>query len=65
MTDYVIAALYQFVRLDNYQELQRPLKERCSELGIQGTLLLAEEGINGTISGSREGIDTFLSYLRY
>jgi UPF0176 protein len=61
---YVVAALYQFVRLDNYQEMREPLLAKCLELGIKGTLLLAYEGINGTIAGSRESIDAILAYLK-
>src|SRR5690606_38620022 len=39
------------------------LKILCDELGIKGTLLLAEEGINGTVSGSRDGIDALRAFL--
>jgi UPF0176 protein len=63
MTEVVVAALYHFVCLDNYHELQKPLQKRCAELGIQGTLLLAEEGINGTIAGSRRAIDKILEFI--
>lgn len=60
----VIAALYHFAALPDFRELQAPLLQRCRELGIRGTLLLAEEGINGTISGSRQGIDAILAHIR-
>ena len=62
--DLVIAALYQFVSLENYQDLREPLLSVCHEARIKGTLLLAREGINGTIAGHREGIDRVLSWLR-
>lgn len=61
---FVVAALYKFVTLLDYKELQQPLLKRCQELGIKGTLLLAEEGINGTIAGKRESIDAILDYIR-
>ncbi len=61
---YVVAALYKFARLENYHEMREPLLEKCLELGIKGTLLLAYEGINGTISGTREAIDAILAYLK-
>ena len=61
---YVVAALYKFVRLDDYEALREPLLEKCRELGIKGTLLLAWEGINGTIAGPRESIDAILAYLK-
>ena len=50
--DRVVAALYQFGRLDDYADL-KPLLRLCGEAGIKGTLLLAREGINGTIAGTR------------
>tara|TARA_B100001248_G_scaffold261719_1_gene253875 strand:- start:27576 stop:28496 length:921 start_codon:yes stop_codon:yes gene_type:complete len=60
----VVAALYHFVSLPDYKELQQPLLDVCLENDIRGTLLLAEEGINGTVAGTREGIDALLAYLR-
>lgn len=60
----VVAALYKFVALDDYQALREPLLEKMLQLDIKGTLLLAHEGINGTIAGSREGIDAILAWLK-
>ncbi|WP_169569027.1 rhodanese-related sulfurtransferase [Sneathiella limimaris] len=61
---YVVAALYKFVNLPDYKEIQAKLLKVCLDNNIQGTLLLAEEGINGTVAGPREGIDTLLAYLK-
>jgi len=61
---FTIAALYKFVALPDYKELQPKILKVCQDNGIMGTLLLAEEGINGTVSGSREGIDNLLAYLK-
>ncbi|MBM13905.1 MAG: hypothetical protein CME57_05015 [Halieaceae bacterium] len=61
---HVVAALYRFVRLDDYAELREPLLRHCDEAGLKGTLLLAHEGINGTISGRRSGIDSVIAWLR-
>ncbi len=61
---FTIAALYKFVALPDYKELQPKILKVCQDNGIMGTLLLAEEGINGTVSGSREGIDALLTYLK-
>jgi UPF0176 protein len=60
----VVCALYHFVRLDNYVDMQAPLLQLMKQEGVKGTLLLAAEGINGTIAGSREGIDAVLTWLR-
>lgn len=64
MTQIVVAALYKFASLPDYQELQPGILQLCIEQGIKGTLLLAEEGINGTVAGTRQGIDNLLAYLR-
>ncbi len=64
MTAVVIATFYKFVDLPDYQLLQMELLAFCRELGLKGTILLAEEGINGTVAGSREAIDSLLADLR-
>ena len=63
MSAIIVAALYKFVTLKDYKELQTSLLKVCQDHGIKGTLLLAEEGINGTVAGSRKGIDGMLAYL--
>ena len=63
-SEFIVAALYKFVRLPDFRALKRPLLERCRELRLKGTLLLAPEGINGTVAGRREGIDGILDHLR-
>ncbi|MEM7027812.1 MAG: rhodanese-related sulfurtransferase [Pseudomonadota bacterium] len=60
----VIAALYKFVRLDDFESLQPLYLQFCEKHEIKGTILLAEEGINGTIAGSREDIDALLVFLK-
>ncbi|MCH8543013.1 MAG: rhodanese-related sulfurtransferase [Alcanivorax sp.] len=63
MSQIVVAALYKFVRLDNYQALQQPLLDTMLRLEVRGTLLLAAEGINGTVSGTRAAVDALLDWL--
>lgn len=63
MNTIVIAALYKFVALPDFNSLREPLLAECDKLGIKGTLLLAHEGINGTVAGSREAIDGLLVFL--
>lgn len=60
----VVAALYKFVRLEDFVDLQPKVKAFLADNGITGTILLAAEGINGTIAGSREGMDAALAFLR-
>ena len=59
-----VAALYRFVRLEDFEDLRAPLLAFCEARGIRGTLLLAEEGINGTIAGTQQAISEVLAYLR-
>ena len=59
-----VAALYRFVRLEDYENLRGPLLAFCEARGIRGTLLLAEEGINGTIAGTEQAITEVLAYLK-
>ncbi len=60
----VVATFYKFVSLEDLRTKQETLLQRCLELEIQGTILLAPEGINGTIAGSRHSIDAILAWLR-
>ncbi len=60
----VVAALYKFVALPDYEALREPLLETLKSHDIKGTLLLAEEGINGTVSGTRASIDALLAWLK-
>ncbi len=60
----VVAALYKFVRLENFHELRQPLLDICHSKGVKGTLLLAREGINGTIAGRGDSVTKVLGYLK-
>jgi len=59
-----VCALYKFVTLDNYEQIQASMHEKLVEHNIRGTLLLANEGINGTISGKHQDIISFIEWLR-
>lgn len=63
-TRYVVAALYKFTSLPDYQELQKTIRALGEKEGLKGSLLLALEGINGTVSGSRQGIDALWRFLK-
>lgn len=60
----VVAALYKFVALEDFEAIQPDILSFCQSQNIKGTLLLASEGINGTIAGERENIDAVLNYLK-
>lgn len=64
MSSYLVAALYKFVELPDFQEMQQSLFNFCEQQGVKGTLLLAREGINGTIAGREDSIRAVLAHLR-
>ncbi|TEU21915.1 MAG: rhodanese-related sulfurtransferase [Gammaproteobacteria bacterium] len=61
---FIVCALYQFVRLDDFEAFRTPLRELMVELEVKGTILLALEGLNGTISGSKTSIDGVIQFLK-
>lgn len=63
-TPIVVAALYKFAALPDFESMRQPIKAVCRDHKIQGTLLLAEEGVNGTLAGTRVGIDAMLDHLK-
>ena len=61
---YLTIAFYQFVRLENIEQLQAFILKFCQKNNIKGTILLASEGINGTISGQKNNIHEFLKFIK-
>ena len=61
---YILAALYLFVGLDDFEDLKPKVLHEMNRLNVKGSLLLAQEGINGTVAGSRAELDEFLAFLR-
>ena len=61
---YLIAALYKFITIEDIEGLQMQLREHCQQHEIMGTLLVAREGLNGTISGTEYGMSQFLGWLK-
>jgi UPF0176 protein len=64
MPQFLTAALYKFVTLENFAALQANIHAACEAHQIKGTILLAREGINGTIAGLPENIHKVLHFLR-
>ena len=58
MSDSPIVNLsgYRFVHLDDLPTIQADMKEAFSEIGMQGSVMLASEGINVSIAGTREQV---------
>ncbi|NND45849.1 MAG: rhodanese-related sulfurtransferase [Xanthomonadales bacterium] len=60
----LVAAFYRFTELSDYRELRGRLLQRCSDLGLLGTILLAGEGINGTVAGPEDKVRRLMERLR-
>ncbi len=60
----LVAAFYRFADLPDYEALRGPLQQRCEDLGLLGTILLAREGINGTVAGPERGVRRLIERLR-
>jgi len=63
MSKYVVSAMYHFATLDDFEQMQAPLRNEMLKLGVKGTLLLAREGINGTVAGTADAIAKLHAYL--
>ena len=64
MSKIIVAALYKFANLHDYQEMQPLVLDYCIRQALFGTLLLAQEGINGTVAGTQAGIDALITFLK-
>ena len=64
MSEFVVAAFYQFTPLPDFEKYQAGLTQHGLAHDITGTVLLADEGINGTIAGTRDDINAMLNALR-
>ncbi len=58
-----IAAFYHFVDLPDRDEWAERLVNHGLEVGLRGTIIIANEGINSTCSGSPEAIDSTIALL--
>ena len=61
---FLTIAFYQFVSLENIEQLQKSISKSCQKNKIKGTILLASEGINGTVSGKENDIHKFLEFIK-
>jgi UPF0176 protein len=55
---------YLFTALRDTGALQEAIRVRASELGLKGTVLLAEEGINLFLAGLPDDVHGFVDWLR-
>lgn len=54
-----ILLFYKYVQIESPVTVMRWQKKLCSELGLTGRIIIAEQGINGTLEGSVESTKTY------
>lgn len=54
---------YQFVELNQLALRRERIKVKAAELGLRGTVLLADEGINFSLGGEASALDVWLAWL--
>ena len=59
-----VVSFFRFLNLPYPDGLRQTLEARCDQLGLLGTILVADEGINGTVAGSKDAIQALLDFLR-
>lgn len=59
----VIASFYKFVHLIDFSAYKTDMLAKMHELGIKGTIILAQEGINGSFAGTREPMNAFYEFM--
>ena len=55
-----ILLFYKYVDIEQPEIVQTWMRNLCSDLGLTGRIILAEEGINGTVGGSDEAAQQFI-----
>lgn len=63
LSEWIVAALYQFKEVADPADLQQRLLALVQTIQLCGTLIVADEGINGTVAGDRHAIDTVHQFL--
>jgi UPF0176 protein len=58
-----VLAFYQFVPLQNPETERQRLQALGDDLGLRGTILVAEEGVNGTVVGETQALQELSQYL--
>ncbi len=61
---FIVILFYKFIKIENPKEFVEVQREKCTELGLKGRMLVAHEGINGTFEGLRENIEKYKEFLK-
>lgn len=58
-----VVSFYRFVSVADPGALRLRLLAQCEDLGLLGTILVAEEGVNGSLTGSRASLNAVIHSL--
>jgi UPF0176 protein len=59
-----VISFYHFFKPDfNLEIMRMSLRLRMIELGLRGTILIANEGMNASLAGPIEKVDTYMQFL--
>lgn len=61
---YRVLLYYMYVPIEDPEEFAKEHKAICTELGLKGRILVANEGINGTVSGPVEQTDRYMEAMK-
>ena len=62
--EYIVILFYVFAHIADPKTLVELHRQKGTELGLTGRMLVAEEGVNATFEGTRESIDAYIAFLR-
>ncbi len=63
MPPIINISAYKFVTLDDTADMRPRFLQKCTDLGLKGTILLSPEGINMFLAGSRAAIDGYMDWM--
>ncbi len=62
---FVVILFYVFSHIAEPKVLADIHRAKCTELGLLGRMILAEEGVNATFEGKRGAIEAYKEFLKH
>lgn len=59
----MIILYYKYVNIENPKNILRWQNRICSQLGLKGRIIIAEEGINGTLGGEERLVQRYIELM--
>ena len=61
--EYTIILFYNYVRIEDPEQLMHEQRALCEKLGLKGRIIIAHEGVNVTLEGETKAIETYVMKL--